>query len=255
MTAAAIILAAGKGTRMKSDRPKVMHEVCGRPMLAWVLEACASAGCRPLLTVIGHQPDRVREAFAGADHDVRWVLQEPQLGTGHAVTCCLRQVPDLHGPVVVVAGDGPLIRPQTLRRLVEAHLRQQAACTLATAVLDDPGRYGRIVRDDRGEVAGIVEYLDADQAQRQIREVNVTLYCFDADALRDVLGRVQNDNAKHEYYLTDAVRLLREAGSKLAAVEAVPPEEVLSINTPDELAEVDRILTRRLAAEGPANDR
>ena len=134
---------------------------------------------------------------------------------------------------------------ETLRELLETHAREHAACTLATSVLPEPGRYGRVVRDADGEVAGIVEYLDADEAQREIREVNVSLYCFDADALRSVLDRLSNENAKGEYYLTDAVELLRRDGRKLAAVAAVEPEDVLSVNTDEELREVERIMKTR----------
>ena len=251
MSAAAIILAAGKGTRMKSDLPKVLHEVCGRPMVAWVFDACAAAGCNPLMGVIGYQADRVREVFAHCDHDVLWVEQAEQLGTGHAVMCCGEQLAELSGSVLVLAGDGPLIRPETLRLLLETHDSSGADCTLATCIMADPARYGRILRDDSGELTGIVEYLDADQRQREIREVNVSLYCYRAESLREVIGRLKNDNAKGEYYLTDTLELLRSSGGKLAAVPAVPVEEVMSINTLEELAEVDRILaTVRPAADG-----
>ncbi len=246
MASTAIILAAGKGTRMNSDLPKVLHPVCGRPMLAYVFDAARAAGCDRLLAVVGHQADRVEQAFAADGDDVQWVLQEPQLGTGHAVMVCEDHLAGLDGPVIVLAGDGPLIRAETLGQLLATHAETSAACTLATSILPDPGRYGRILRDDAGELAGIVEYLDADEAQRAVREVNVSIYCFDADALRGALGRLTNDNAKGEYYLTDALELLRADGRRLAAVPAVPPEDVLSINTPDELARVDAIMAERL---------
>ena len=253
MSTTAIILAAGKGTRMKSDLPKVLHEVCGRPMLAWVLDACREAGCDRLLVVVGHRADLVQETFEGAD-DIAWVLQQPQLGTGHAVMVCREHLAGLQGPVLVVAGDGPLIRPETLRELLDTHRREGAACTLATSILPDPARYGRIVRDESGDLAGIVEYLDADESQRAIREVNVSLYCFDAAALREVLGELRNDNAKGEYYLTDALELLKARGRKLSAVAAVKPEDVLSINTVDELEAVGRLMAGRLATSGERTD-
>jgi bifunctional UDP-N-acetylglucosamine pyrophosphorylase/glucosamine-1-phosphate N-acetyltransferase len=244
---AAIILAAGQGTRMKSDAPKVLHTVCGRPMLAYVLDACTEAGCGELIIVVGHQAERVRQAFPTPPPGVHltWIEQSPQLGTGHAVMVCRRELSRLSGPVLVVAGDGPLVRSETLQRLLEEHVRSGAACTLATSILDDPGRYGRIVRDGRGELVGIVEYLDADETQRGIKEVNVSLYCFDAAALVGVLDRLTNDNAKGEYYLTDALGLLAADGQKLTAVAAVPSEDVLSINTVDQLREVEAILARR----------
>ena len=249
MSTTAIILAAGKGTRMKSDLPKVLHEVCGRPMLAYVLDAARAAGCDRLVTVVGHKAELVQRTFADDASDVRWVLQSPQLGTGHAVMVCRELLARLEGPVLVLAGDGPLIRPETLRQLLATHRRQGAAVTLATSILPDPRRYGRILRDESGELAGIVEYLDADEARRRIREVNVSLYCFDAAALRDVIGELGNDNAKGEYYLTDTVGLLRERGAKLSAVAAVPPEDVISINTVDELAQVAETMAVRIKGD------
>jgi len=245
MAPAAIILAAGKGTRMKSDLPKVLHPVRGRPMLAYVIDACRSAGCERLICVIGHQAQSVQAAFAHLDHQVGWVIQQPQLGTGHAVMVCRSQLEQLDGPVLVLAGDGPLIRPRTLRQLMDTHTAAGAACTLATSILGDPGRYGRIVRDRRGELEGIVEALDAAPEQLAIREVNVSLYCFDAQALRGVLNELTNHNAKGEYYLTDTLALLRQAGAKLAAVPAVPSQDVLSINTLEELAQVERLMRQR----------
>jgi len=245
----AIILAAGKGTRMKSDLPKVLHEVYGRPMVAYVMDAARGAGCDRLVLVVGHQAERVQQTFADDSHDVAWALQEPQLGTGHAVLVCREHLEGVEGPVIVLAGDGPLIRAETLRQLLDKHAAEQAACTLATSILPDPARYGRILRDEQGELVGIIEYLDADESQRRIHEVNVSIYCFDAAALRGVLGDLTNDNAKGEYYLTDTLGLLRARGGKLAAVAAVPPEDVLSINTVDQLADVERIMARRAGGQ------
>jgi len=235
---------------MKSDLPKVLHEVCGRPMLAYVIDACRAAGCDRLLVVIGHEADVVRRTFADDADDLVWVEQTHQLGTGHAVMVCLEHLQRLCGPVLVVAGDGPLIRPPALERLLATHAEKHASCTLATSVLPDPGRYGRIIRDASGELEGIVEFLDADDEQRKIREVNVSLYCFDAAALRGVLEKLDNKNAKGEYYLTDAIGLLKAGGAKLAAVAAVPPDDVLSVNTREELDQVNRIMAERLARSG-----
>ena len=250
----AIILAAGKGTRMASDLPKVLHEVCGRPMLAYVLDACRAAGCERLVVVIGHEADLVREAFAGDSADIRWVEQAEQLGTGHAVMVCAAELSDLAGAVLVVAGDGPLVKAETLSALMDTHAADGAACTLATCILAEPGLYGRVIRDSDGEVVGIVEAIDADAAQRQTKEVNVSLYCFDASALSGVIPRLTNDNAKGEYYLTDALAILQADGARIAAVAAVEPEDVISINTLDELEQVDRIMSRRLVRTGEAND-
>jgi bifunctional UDP-N-acetylglucosamine pyrophosphorylase/glucosamine-1-phosphate N-acetyltransferase len=162
---------------------------------------------------------------------------------------CKRELAGLAGPVLVLAGDGPLIRPETLRQLIETHQATGAACTLATSILPEPGGYGRILRDQAGNLVGIVEALDATARQKAIREVNVSVYCFDAAALADVIGRLKNDNAKGEYYLTDALGLLASDGRKIAAVAAVPPQDVLSINTLDELQKVSDIMAARMAAE------
>ncbi len=245
MSTTAIILAAGKGTRMMSALPKVLHKICGRPMLAHVMDACRQAGCDRLICVVGFGSDQVREAFAD-DTDVVWVEQTEQLGTGHAVMMCSEHLAALDGAVMVVAGDGPLLRSETLTELLDAHRQADAACTLATCILDDAMAYGRIVRDDKGELVGIVEYLDADDPQRAIGEVNVSLYCYDAPRLREVLGRLSNDNAKGEYYLTDTLELLRSAGHTLAAVPAVPPRDVLSINDRVQLAEVNALMQQRV---------
>ena len=250
MTRTAVILAAGKGTRMESDLPKVLHPVGDRPMLAYVLAAARQAGSEKLLVVVGHRAELVQQTFADDARDVSWVVQSPQLGTGHAVMVCKDQLAGLEGPVLVLAGDGPLIRPETLRELIETHQAAGAACTLATCILPEPGGYGRILRDSAGELVGIVEALDATDAQKAVKEVNVSLYCFDAAALRDVIARLTNDNAKGEYYLTDALGLLAADGRKIAAVAAVPPADVLSINTLDELRKVSDIMAARMAGEG-----
>jgi len=242
--AAAIILAAGMGTRMKSDLPKVLHPVCGLPMLTYVINACRDAGCERIILVVGHRQELVRDTYA-ASGDIAYVEQIPQQGTGHAVMVCQKELASLEGPVLVLAGDGPLIQASTLRELLATHAQQQAACTLATSVLTEPAKYGRILRNGRGELTGIIEHAEATDDQKAIREVNVSVYCFDAAALRSVIGRVTNDNNKGEFYLTDTLGLLRGDGQKLAAVAAVPPEDVISINTPDELAEVSRIMAAR----------
>ena len=247
--ATAIILAAGMGTRMKSDLPKVLHLVCGKPMLSYVINAARDAGCEKIILVVGHRQELVRQEYASL-RDVAYVEQIPQQGTGHAVMVCQKELASLTGPVLVLAGDGPLIQASTLRGLIDEHTRQQAACTLATSILASPEKYGRILRNDRGELLGIIEAAEATPEQLAVKEVNVSVYCFDAAALRSVLPRVTNNNNKKEYYLTDTLGLLRGDGKKLAAVAAVPPEDVISINTPDELAEVSRIMAAR-DARGP----
>jgi len=244
----AVVLAAGKGTRMKSDLPKVMHPAAGRPMVEWVVDAAFAAGATEVTLVVGHGAELVRARFAGHPHAarIRFARQEPQLGTGHAVDMArpiLAEGPD--GEVLVLCGDGPLIRPETLATLLARHRATRAAATLATSVIDAPAGYGRIERDADGSFLRIVEEKDASPAQRAIREVNPSYYCFRRDELLASLARLDNRNANGEYYLTDTFGHLRRDGRTVAVVDAVPAEDVLSVNTPEQLAEVDAILRRR----------
>lgn len=245
---AAVILAAGKGTRMKADLPKVVHEVGGRPMVCAVVDACREAECDPVVVVVGYRHELVRGALAGAG--VRFALQEPQLGTGHAVQCADGELGSFAGDLFVLCGDGPLIRPETLATLLERHRSTGASATLATAIIDDPTGYGRIVRDGDGRFRGIVEHRNATPRQRAIREVNPSYYCFRRPDLMEALRDVPRNDASGEYYLTDVLGLLLARGRRVEVVPSVPPEDVLSINTPEELAAVDRIYRRRRAGGG-----
>ncbi|MEM1109306.1 MAG: NTP transferase domain-containing protein [Planctomycetota bacterium] len=246
---AAILMAAGKGTRMGSDLPKVLHEVAGRPMLRWVVEACFAAGVETCVVVVGYRGDEVRAALADELRCV-FVEQTEQLGTAHAADMARPVFEDRPaGDVFVLAGDGPLIRSQTLARLLEVHRRTKASATLATAVLDDPTGYGRVVRNADHNFDRIVEQKDASPDELAVNEVNPSYYCFRSDDLFDSLTQVGNANQQGEYYITDVPGLLRERGKTVTLVDAVPAEDVLSINNPDQLAEVDRILLNRLASD------
>ncbi|KKL57075.1 hypothetical protein LCGC14_2239060, partial [marine sediment metagenome] len=245
MNTTAIILAAGKGTRMKTSQPKVLHPVCNQPMLTYVLDACREVGCTRLICVVGFGAEKIRAAFADAE-DITWIDQHQQLGTGHAVQMCTDTLEGLDGELLVLAGDGPLVQAETLRQLLAVHRRRNCACTLATSIMQSPGSFGRVLRDETGELIGIVEYLDASEQQHQISEVNVSLYCFDTPRLLEVIGDLKNDNAKGEYYLTDTLGMLRARGGSLAAVPAVPEEDVLSINDRVQLADVSRLMQRRI---------
>lgn len=244
---AAVILAAGKGTRLKSDLPKVLHEVCGRPMLAWVLDACREAGIETRICVVGHGMQRVLDAFED-EPGVEWVEQAEQLGTGHAVMVCREKLAGRFDHAVICCGDGPLVRPQTLRTLLERHLEAEAVLTLATAELDDPTGYGRILRDEAGRLVGIVEERDCTDAQRAIREINPSYYAFRVPELFEALERIDNNNAKGEYYLTDTVGVLISLGRTVQAVTAVPAEDVLGINSRRDLARVNAIMRDRINA-------
>ncbi|MCH2149359.1 MAG: NTP transferase domain-containing protein [Phycisphaerales bacterium] len=243
---AAVILAAGKGTRMGSDLPKVLHEVCGRPMVHWVVDAVRQVDSGPIMMVVGHGADQVQASFEGDDEDLRFIMQEPQLGTGHAVLVCREAFGDFQGDAFVLAGDGPLIRAETLKTLIDHHVATEALATLATSVIDDPTGYGRIVRDERDRFAAIVEHRNATDEQRAIREVYPSYACFNVPDLLRRLSELETDAESGEYYLTSIPGEIQAEVDRVEVVTAVPAEDVLSINTPEQLALVDRVLKQRL---------
>ena len=245
MSPTAIILAAGKSTRMKSKRPKALHEVCGKPMLHFVLQACYGAGCGRVIVIVGHGKDAIIDAF---EHDrrIQWVEQTEQLGTGHAAKMAEPLLRSHHGDVFILTADGPLIRDEVLRTLLQAHHDEPADASMATAELDDPTGYGRIVRDEVGRFVEIVEQADATPEQRMIREVFPSYYCIRTEALLHALARLTNENKKSEYYLTDIYGILRREGRKVLAVQAVTQEDVLAVNTREQLAQVDAVLQDRI---------
>ena len=243
---AAIILAAGKGTRMGSDLPKVLHPVCGRPMLHWVIDAVRAAGAGPILVVVGHGSELVKSSFDSTDDDITFVLQESQLGTGHAVLVCKESLGEFSGDAFILAGDGPLIRAETLKTLLEHHRSTDALATLATSILEDPTGYGRIVRGERNRFEAIVEDRNATDEQRMIREVYPSYACFDVPELIKRLESLDADPISGEYYLTTVPGELQSDTDRVEIVTAVPSEDVLSINTPTQLADVDLVLKRRI---------
>lgn len=245
-------MAAGKGTRLGGDKPKVSYPVADRPIIQWVVGACREAGVSRCVVIVGHRGEEVRAILANQP-DCVFVEQREQLGTGHAVMMAADEFKNTPPTdVFVLAGDAPLIRPRTLQQLLQTHRDSHATATLATAVLDNPEGYGRIIRSPDGTFEAIVEQRDATPQQKLIREVNSSYYCFRSDLLFQVLSRLTKRNAQGEYYLTDAPRLLLESGHRVALVEAVPPEDVLGVNTPEQLDEVDKILRARAAAPAPA---
>lgn len=241
---AAIILAAGKSTRMITDLPKVMHEVCGRPMLAWVIDACRAVGVGRILVVVGYRKDVIINAFPNQP-DLAFVEQKEQKGTGNAVGVCKDHL-DGYENVLVLCGDGPLVRPDTLKTLLDTHISGHSAGTLATAIVKDPHGYGRIVRDSYGNLQGIVEQSDCTEAQKAITEINPSYYCFGRAAIFDALAKVQPNNVKGEYYLTDAIKILIEDGRQVVAISAVEPDEVHSINSRQQLATVSQAMEQRI---------
>lgn len=234
----AIVLAAGKGTRMKSDLPKVLVPVAGRPMIRYVIDALKSAGIGRVLVVVGYRSHLVRAELSG-EPNVEFAEQSEQLGTGHAVMMCRDELAQHQGPVLIVAGDSPLLQPDSIRRLLENFSAAQCACVLGTVDKENPQGYGRIVRNQLGEFTGIVEEKDATPAQRSIREVNVSTYVFDSQQLLEALKQLTDKNAQGEYYITDCPAVLLAAGKRVAAEKVLQPCESMSINNTDELALVE----------------
>jgi bifunctional UDP-N-acetylglucosamine pyrophosphorylase/glucosamine-1-phosphate N-acetyltransferase len=242
---AAVILAAGRGTRMKSALPKVLHAVAGLPMALYPARLAAVSGCEPTVLVIGHEAAAVKSALAG--EGLQFALQEEQLGTGHALLCAREQLADFAGTLILLCGDVPLLRAETLERLLAFHQAQAATVTVLTAVMADPHGYGRIVRDGE-EVLRIVEEKDASLKEQSIREINTGIYAFEAPFVFEALGQVGRDNAQGEYYLTDVLALARAAGRKVCALTAGDPEETMGINDRLQLARAGQLMRRRINA-------
>ena len=240
---AVIILAAGKGTRMRSDLPKVFHEILGEPMLSYVLETVKKLAPAKTLLVVGHMRELIMDYYK--DWPVGFVVQAQQLGTGHAVMQAEASLKDFSGQVLVLAGDVPLIREKTLRDLIEFHNQKKAAVTDLTAELPDAGSYGRIIRKENGELLRIVEKKDATPEQLKIKEFNTGTFCFEKEALFAALKEVRSENSQKEYYLTDTVEILRKKKLPVYAFKAESADETLGINTRDELVAVDNILLSR----------
>lgn len=233
----AVILAAGKSTRMKSDVPKVLHPVCGRPMIEYVLDAARSAGAERLVVIVGHRSDMVRNALSHHP-DVVFAEQTEQKGTGHAVMMCEPHLKDHHGSVLILAGDTPLLQGASLKALLDAQSNQQAACVIGTADTKNNEGLGRIVRDSSGRFQCIVEQKDATMEQRRITEINTGCYAFSAPLLLSSLRKVQPNNSQSEYYLTDCPRILMDEGHTVTASCSLTIEEALGVNTRVQLAEV-----------------
>ena len=239
-----LVLAAGKGTRMKSSRPKVLHSVAGRPLLDYVLATASSLRPDSLAVVVGHKADEVTEHVARAGH-ARCITQEPQLGTAHAVLQAEPLLRNATGTLVLLSGDVPLLLPRTLDALRAAHASSGAAATVLTATLDAPTGYGRIVRE-HGAIARIVEERDASPEQRAIAEINTGVYAFDLDALFPALRGIATSNAQGEYYLTDLVSVFRGAGRVVTTVPVGDPREILGVNSRADLARVGSIVRQQV---------
>jgi bifunctional UDP-N-acetylglucosamine pyrophosphorylase/glucosamine-1-phosphate N-acetyltransferase len=229
----AIVLAAGKGTRMKSPLPKVLYPVLGRPMIHWVLDALEKIGIQRTILVVGYEADAVKNELA-ARSGLEFALQEQQLGTGHAVQMAAPLLSAADQSVLVLAGDSPLVQPASLKRLLERFEAGSYECLLGTLHKENPFGLGRIVRDSSGKFAKIVEQKDANDDEKQITEVNMSTYAFRTEALLWALLRLSNQNAQGEFYLTDCPAILRNAGNRVEATAVLESCESLSINTQEE---------------------
>jgi bifunctional UDP-N-acetylglucosamine pyrophosphorylase/glucosamine-1-phosphate N-acetyltransferase/UDP-N-acetylglucosamine pyrophosphorylase len=236
--ATAVVLAAGMGTRMESDLPKVLVSVLGRPMVLYVLDALAAAGVMRTIVVVGYRADDVKRTLAGMA-GIEFVLQSERLGTGHAVKMAQPLLVGQSGPVAIVAGDSPMLQASSMRKLLDYFEQHQPACLLGTLHKPNPHGLGRIVRNSAGEFVGIVEEKDATDAQRRITEVNMSTYVFSGPELLPALDSLKNDNRQREYYLTDCPGLLKLRGKKVEALPVLQPCEALSINTVAELQLVE----------------
>ena len=239
----AVILAAGKGTRMKSKLPKVLHKVGGHPMLEHVMDAAEAAGCRDNVVVIGHGAELVRELVGNR---ARIALQAEQLGTGHAVLQAADTLKEFTGTVMILCGDTPLLEAAELQKFYEEHVKSGAAATVMSAMMEDPFGYGRILRDADGNVTAIVEQKDASEEQKRIKEINTGNYCVEAPLLFEVLRTLGNDNAQGEYYLTDVLAKLRAMGQKVGGVVTADSEMIMGVNSRRQLAEAESVMRRRI---------
>jgi len=241
---AAIILAAGKGTRMNSDKPKVIFKLAGEALINRVVDTALKVNSDPIAVVVGHKKDLVIEIIP-ENKKIVFVQQIPQKGTGHAVMVTRETFRDFEGDIFILCGDVPLLRSETLHRMHEHHKNSGSACTVLTSIMEDPKQYGRIVRDKTGNVSKIVEYKDASETQRKIKEINTGIYCFDAYWLFKVLSRIDNKNSQEEYYLTDTLELLNKSNQKIETVILEDMLEASGVNSINQLENLEKEYLKR----------
>ncbi|EEP7573117.1 bifunctional UDP-N-acetylglucosamine diphosphorylase/glucosamine-1-phosphate N-acetyltransferase GlmU [Listeria monocytogenes] len=239
----AVVLAAGQGTRMKSKLYKVLHPVCGKPMVEHVVDQISTLNVDKVVTIVGHGAEKVQEHLAGKSG---FVKQEEQLGTAHAVLQAKEELAGKDGVTLVVCGDTPLIEASTMEALLKYHHEKRAKATILTTVIEDPTGYGRIIRDDLGIVEKIVEHKDATEKEQRISEINTGTYCFDNKALFEALENVSNDNVQGEYYLPDVIKILKDSDEVVAAYRMESFEESLGVNDRIALAEASKLMQRRI---------
>lgn len=242
---AAIVLAAGKGTRMKSERAKVTFPLADKPMIQRVVDTALALNCAKIAVVVGWKKETVISCLEEDDRLI-FVEQKEQLGTGHAVQMAQDSLKDFEGDLLILCGDVPLLSAETVRLLHEEHCTSGAAATVLTAVLDDAGKYGRMLRDEHGNISGIVEYKDASEAQRQIQEFNTGIYCFDKARLFEALAQINNDNEQKEYYLTDTLSILYKQKHRVSNVILDDLWQVSGVNSQEQLATLEEIYVDRI---------
>ena len=238
----AIILAAGKGTRMKSKYPKVIHKVCGKEMVNHVISVSNKAGVKDIVAILGHESDVVKEKLP---KDTMIAMQTEQLGTGHAVKMAKEYIND-EDTIVVLCGDTPLIKEDTLQRLFSYHLENGYHATVLTTKVDNPTGYGRIIRDNNEDLLKIVEQKDANEEEKAVKEINSGIYCFNGKSLREALDLIDNNNAQGEYYLTDTIYIMRDKGLKVGAYNGSTIEELMGVNSRVELSKAEEIMRKRI---------
>lgn len=241
----AVILAAGKGTRMKSDLPKVVHTIEGKCLVDYVIDAAMGAGAEDICLVLGYKYEIVFETIS--HKDVMYALQEQQLGTGHAVLCAKDFLGD-EGQTMILFGDTPLITAETLLRLKEYHVKNKNTVTVLSAMIEDPTGYGRIIRDMDGNFLKSVEHKDASEQELKSHEINSGMYIFDTKELKEALGKLQPNNAQGEYYLPDTLTIIKEKGLKVDAFALDDPEDITGVNDQEQLKSAAIVIRRRQAA-------
>ena len=246
----AVVLAAGKGTRMKSNKSKLVQKIYGKEIVLRSVENARKAGIDNIVAVVGHQKEEVQAVLGDS---VKYAFQEEMLGTGHAVMQAKDYLEGKKGKVVVLNGDVPILRPETIKNLVEKSISNKEYATLLTAIYDDPYGYGRIIRDRGGNVEAIIEEKDATEVQREINEINAGIYCFDIEELLKALDLINNNNASGEYYITDVIKIMNDRGLKTGAVIVEDNTEILGVNDRVQLEILTKILRMRINAEHMKN--
>lgn len=237
-----LILAAGQGTRMRSKNPKVLHKICGKSLLDYVIDAGKDADIQEIGVIVGFQAENVKKTLSP---EIQTILQEEQLGTGHAVMTALPFFEELQGNLIILVGDAPLIRSETIKGLIKVHEEAGHGVTVLTSEFDNPQGYGRMIKNEKGELIRIVEDRDATSEEKKIKEINSGMYCFDAVALKEALKKINTNNSQGEYYLTDVIEILGTMG-RTAGTFVTPEEDIMAINSKVQLAEVGEVMRKRI---------